>query len=224
MALGILVSLIMTTLPLRPVHAQPLAAPEYQVKAAFIYNFAKFVEWPVEVLADGRPFVIGIVGKDPFGNMIDEAISGKSVRDKKITVKRFSKVEEAVHSHILFISGSEEKHLHEIVKQLSRTPVLTVSDIDRFAGQGGMVQLVMDQNRVRFAVNVAAFERARLKPSSQLLKLARIVPDGGAGNKFPGNEGYSELSIYHPLRTVFRRQIQKLTPWMKEGAPSVTKN
>lgn len=220
----IFILLIAANVTLRPVQAQPLTAPEYQVKAAFIYNFAKFVEWPVEMLGDGRPFVIGIVGKDPFGNLIDEAISGKSVRDKNITVKRFSKLEEAVDAHILFISASEEKRLPEMINHLSRTPVLTVSDIDRFAGQGGMVQLVMDQNRVRFAVNVAAFERARLKPSSQLLKLARIVPDGGADNKFPGDEWYSELSIYHPLRTVFSRQIQKLTPWLKEGARSVSKN
>lgn len=184
-----------------PAQAEPRTLTEYEVKAAFIYNFAKFVEWPEDVMGNGRPFVIGIVGDDPFGDLIDEAVSRKNVRDERMTVKRFSKIEEAVDSRILFVSRSEEENLTEILKHLSQTPVLTVSDIERFAGKGGMVQLVMDQNRVHFAVNVAAFERASLKPSSQLLKLARIVPDDGADKRLPAEEGYSGLSIY-PFRVM----------------------
>lgn len=203
-----------------PVQAAPLALTEYQVKAAFIYNFAKFVEWPEEVMGDGRPFVIGIVGQDPFGNFIDEAITGKRIREKKMTVRRFSRIEEAVDSHILFISGSEEKKMTGLLKGLGRAPILTVSDADRFAGQGGMVQLVMEQNRVRFAVNVSAFERAGLKPSSQLLKLARIVPDGGADKRFPSGEWYSDRSLYDPLKTLYSIQLQKLIRELKAGSPS----
>jgi hypothetical protein len=182
-----------------PVQAEPLSAPEYQVKAAFIYHFAKFIEWPTEAMEKDGPFMVGVVGQDPFGNYLDEVVSGKRIRDRKIVVKRFSKIEEAVHSHILFISGSEGENLDRNLKQLGRSPILTVSDIDRFAGKGGMVQLEMDGNRVHFAVNLAAFDRAGLKPSSQLLKLARIVPDGGMKERLPHDEWLAGGSP-HPLR------------------------
>jgi hypothetical protein len=158
-----------------PPPALPVASTEYQVKAAFLYNFAKFVEWPPEAFPEGRPFIIGILGQDPFGSALDEAVAGKTVREKRIVVRRFSKIEEAADSHILFISESEGENLPRLLKRLGPSPVLTVSDVGRFAEQGGMVQLVMEQSRVRFAINVASVERAGMKPSSQLLKLARIV-------------------------------------------------
>ena len=148
---------------------------EYSVKAAFIYNFAKFVEWPSESFAGDKPFVIGVLGQDPFKRVLDEAVSGKTVREKRIVVKRVSRIEDATDCHILFISDSEKDDLARIIKHLDRLPVLTVSDVGRFADRGGMIQLVMDQNRVRFAINLAATEQTGLKPSSQLLKLARIV-------------------------------------------------
>jgi hypothetical protein len=173
--ISISVLLIWISLVLLPMQAQPVSPSEYQVKAAFLYNFAKFVEWPAEVFQDNKPFVIGIVGHDPFGGLIDEAVSGKTVRDRKITVNRYSKIEDAANSHILFVAGSEGEEVARILKRLGKAPVLTVSDIERFAEEGGMIQLVTDQNRVRFAVNVAAVDRAGLKPSSQLLKLAQIV-------------------------------------------------
>jgi hypothetical protein len=158
------------------VAAQVEAEPqEYSVKAAFIYNFTKFVEWPEDLSAGDSPFVIGILGEDPFGGVLDETVSHKTVREKRIVVKRFSRIEDAKDCRILFISGSEKEDLSQIVKRLGHAPVLTVSDVGQFADQGGMIQLVMDQNRVRFAINVAATEQAGLKPSSQLLKLARIV-------------------------------------------------
>ena len=152
--------------------AEPL---EYAVKAAFIYNFAKFVEWPAESSAKEGPFVIGILGQDPFRGALDEVVSGKTVRDKKITVKRFSRIEDAMSSRILFIGNSEKESIAQIIKRLDGAPVLTVSDLRQFAEQGGMIELVIDQNRVRFIINTAAAEQSGLKPSSQLLKLARIV-------------------------------------------------
>ncbi len=173
---SVFISILLMGVPaLFPAQAAPSSPTEYQVKAAFLYNFAKFVEWPAEALSEGGPFVIGILGEDPFGSLIDEAVAGKTVREKRIIVKRLSKIEEAVDSHILFISDSERENVSRILKQLGHAPVLTVSDLGRFAEQGGMVQLVTEQNRVRFAINVAVVERAGLKPSSQLLKLARII-------------------------------------------------
>jgi hypothetical protein len=198
--------LILADLASHPVQAEPLSAPEYQVKAAFIYNFAKFVAWPADGLGGEGPFIIGVVGQDPFGSDLDEVVSGKRIRNRQVVVKRFSRIEEAIHSQILFISGSEGERLGRTLKQLGRSPILTVSDIARFAGRGGMVQLEMDQGRVHFAVNMAAFERAGLKPSSQLLKLARIVPDGGIHKRRPSDGRFGALS-YHPLRT-----FQRLLP------------
>jgi hypothetical protein len=169
----ILLILVSTLLLSAPAHS--VSPTEYQVKAAFLYNFAKFVEWPAEAFQGNKPFVIGIVGHDPFGNLIDEAVFGKTVRDKKIIISRFSKIEDAVDSHILFVGNSEGENVARILKRLGKAPVLTVSDLDGFADEGGMVQLVTEQNRVRFVVNIAAVDQAGLKPSSQLLKLARII-------------------------------------------------
>lgn len=172
---SVFVLLIWAGALLFPRPAEPISLTEYQVKAAYLYNFAKFVEWPPEALPEGQPFVIGILGQDPFGSILDEAVAGKTVRDRRIVVKRYAKVDEAAEANILFISDSEGENVFRILKRLGQAPILTVSDLGRFADEGGMVQLVMDQNRVRFAINVAAVERAGLKPSSQLLKLARIV-------------------------------------------------
>lgn len=196
--ISVAILLVWSSLAFLPLEAQPQTAPEYQVKAAFLYNFAKFVEWPADALSNDPSFVIGIVGQDPFGNFIDEAVAGKTVQDKPIVVKRFSKIEDTVGAHILFISNSEAGHVSRMVKQLGRIPVLTVSDIDRFAERGGMVQLETEQNRVRFAINVAAVERAGLKPSSQLLKLARIVPEGGAHRSVPYDIGFFALPVGQP--------------------------
>lgn len=150
-------------------------SPEYSVKAAFIYNFAKFVEWPPESLEGDKPFVIGVLGQDPFNNALDETVLGKTVLEKKITVKHFSRIEDALTCHILYISDSEKNNLTEIIKRLDRLPVLTVSDVGQFAERGGMIQLVKEQNRVRIAINTTATNQVGLKPSSQLLKLAQII-------------------------------------------------
>ena len=102
-----LIVLVFVSTALLSAPAHSVSPTEYQVKAAFIYNFAKFVEWPAEALPENRPFVIGIIGHDPFGGLIYEAVSGKTVRDRKIVVNRFSKIEDAVDSHILFIGDSD---------------------------------------------------------------------------------------------------------------------
>ncbi len=209
--LSVLALLISAGMALLPARAEVPAATEYQVKAAFIYNFAKFVEWPEEALAN-RPFVIGIVGQDPFGSLIDNAVAGKTVRNSKIVIRRFPRVEDAADSHILFVSGSEGNNVDRVLKQLGRAPILTVSDTERFAEQGGMVQLIMDQNRVRFAINVAAVERAGLKPSSQLLKLAKIVPGGGASRGLPPDESFADLSNHFPMEALNRTPVERMIP------------
>lgn len=149
-----------------------------QVQAAFLFNFAKFVTWPNEAFQhSGDTLIIGVLGEDPFGAILEETIRDKTVMGKKLAVKRFASIQEAAHSHILFLSASEESHLSHMMTALEKTNILTVSDLEQFAEHGGMVAFTMEDQKVRFNVNLGAVERSGLKMGSQLLKLARIVND-----------------------------------------------
>lgn len=155
---------------------------EYEVKAAFLYNFAKFVEWP----ADGHRgppdgFVITILGDDPFGTIIDEALQGKTVDSRKVVVRRARRAEDVESSQILFICDSEGDELSRVLKRVEGAAILTVGEMDRFAERGGVIRFRMDKSRVRLEINPSAAERARLRISSELLKLARIVGQGTGG-------------------------------------------
>ncbi len=166
-ALGIASALLIPTC----LHAQRSNPGEYEVKAAYIYDFGKFVAWPAKV-APADDFPICVLGEDPFGATFDATIAGETISGKKVVVNRIAKPQEAVSCRILFISASEESQLKEILAALDKTSVLTVSDISQFTRRGGMIQFVTDANRVRFEVNVTTAERAGLTLSSQLLKVA----------------------------------------------------
>jgi hypothetical protein len=153
------------------VHAQKSNPTEYEVKAAYLYDFGKFVAWPAKVAA-ADDFPICVLGEDPFGATFDAAIAGEVINGKKVVVNRIAKPQGAVSCRIVFISASEESQLKEILATLDKTSVLTVSDISQFTRRGGMIQFVIDANRVRFEVNVTNAERAGLILSSQLLKVA----------------------------------------------------
>jgi hypothetical protein len=156
---------------------QPAAAAgpgEYEVKAAFLYNFARFVEWPDAARGEG-PFVVTVLGRDPFGSVLDETLRGKTIEERRIVVRRASRPEDAAGSRIVFISDSEEERLPVILKSLGSSPVLTVGEMSAFAEKGGVIRFRVEQDRIRLEINVAAAERSRLRISSQLLKLARIV-------------------------------------------------
>jgi len=158
--------------------AESSASTMPQVEAAFLFNFAKFVTWPDEAFQrSGDSLIIGVLGEDPFGAILEETIRDKTIMGKKLTVRRFARIQDAAHSHILFLSTSEESRLSEMIKALDKTNVLTVSDMEQFAEHGGMVAFTVEDQKVRFNVNVGAVERAGLKMGSQLLKLARIVSD-----------------------------------------------
>lgn len=166
------------------VHAQDEGIGEYHVKAAFLYNFAKFVEWPPETMPSGSaPLVLGVVGEDPFGQVLEETIKGKTVNGQELVIRRFTRIQGASGCHILFISSSERKRLAEIIDGLRGSSVLTVSDMERFAQRGGIISFTMENNKVRFEVNLDSAERAGLKISSKLLTLAKIVRDGSRGGK-----------------------------------------
>ena len=156
--------------------APPPAPTEYQVKAAFLYNFAKFVNWPPDAFKDsGDTFVIGILGTDPFGDAIEAGLKGKTIQGKSLTYKRLSGPEEAAGCHVVFVSESERKGLHEILSTLQKQPILTVSDMKGFAEKGGMIGFVLEQKKVGFHINQAVAEKSGLKISSQLLKLAKNI-------------------------------------------------
>ncbi|MFQ5605162.1 MAG: YfiR family protein [bacterium] len=168
-------------------HAQNLRrarVTEYQIKAAFLYNFAKFVDWPKEVVEDTtQPLIIGILGRDPFGSDLDEMIAGKTVKGKKIVIKRFDKIEDWEFCHLLFISSSERRRMKKNLAILREFNVLTVGETPDFAVNGGVIRLFNQNNKVRFAINIEAAERSHLKISSRLLNLARIVENSNHKGK-----------------------------------------
>ncbi len=154
-----------------------LSAPsEYAVKAAFLYNFAKYVQWP-----PGNPatqtgmFVITVLGHDPFGGALDETLQGKEIDQLRVVIRRAHGTEDLGTSQIIFISDSQRAQLPEILKQLEGTPTLTVGEMDHFAERGGVIQFRMEGDRVRLNINPNAAARAHLKISAELLKLARLV-------------------------------------------------
>jgi hypothetical protein len=152
------------------------ATSEYEVKAAFLVNFAKFVEWPASVFGSAAaPVLIGVVGDDPFGRGIDDAVRGKFLDGRSITVERVDWREDLTGFQIVFISGSEQRRLKDILRPLESTSVLTVSDMGDFCRNGGVIAFVSVDQRVRFEVNGAAARRQGLKVSSKLLSLATTV-------------------------------------------------
>lgn len=160
---------------LAPLPADAQATAEYQVKAAFLYNFAKFVEWPESAFANAEaPLTICVIGDDPFGSSLD-ALRDKTVKNRKIAVKRVSGVAQAGLCQVLFISTAEEDRMDEILVSLKGHATLVAGDAERFARRGGMIGFLMERNKVVFEINENAAKKAGLQISSQLLKLARTV-------------------------------------------------
>lgn len=154
-------------------------ALEYQVKAAFLLNFTRFVEWPSDAFtAPGDPVTICVVGDDPFGESLDAVVQGETVNGRRLKVHRTRDVPELRKDcHLVFVPRSTGRQ-SEILSALRGTGRLTVGEGDGFLTDGGVIRFVLDQNRVRFEINLAAAEANRLKLSSKLLRLARrVIPD-----------------------------------------------
>jgi hypothetical protein len=156
--------------------AQSPAAGEYQVKAAFLFNFAKFVEWPPTSFPDASaPLRICVFGRDPFGEELRNITSEKTVNGRKLEVNQVVDLQLARTCHIIFIASSETAQLKRILESLRGTNALTVSDAKGFTEQGGMINFVLENDRVQFEVNRKAAEQAGLKISSKLLSVAKVV-------------------------------------------------
>lgn len=156
-------------------HSQEAQYNEYQVKAAFISNFAKFIDWPQAPPAEGAiPQAFCIIGADPFGPNV-ESLRGKSLPGTELTLTRIASLTEARGCRLLYISASEQGRLGTILQALAGSPVLTIADIEGGARQGVMINFYLEQEMVRFEINAEALRRAGLTARAKLLKLARIV-------------------------------------------------
>jgi hypothetical protein len=195
--LGILIAILGMTLNGTPLaYAQTGDAPdssEYLIKAGFIYNFAKFVEWPSAAFAQpDSPIVIGVLGTDPFGNVLDRLVQDKKIGQRGFVVRRYKwgkdlkDLKDLRDCKILFVSASEKAHADEIIQLVKWLPILTVGETPGFAERGGVIRFTVEDNRVRFEVNVDAAHQADLNISSRLLTLAKIIPQAATAGRNPG--------------------------------------
>jgi hypothetical protein len=159
---------------------QSAVAQEYDLKAAFLFNFAQFVEWPNDAFAEaGAPITIGVLGDDPFGARLDALVAGETMRNRPLVVRRYRSVEQVDACHILFISSSEADQLDQIAKALAHRSILTVGETKDFAAHAGIIGFEVSQRRLRLRINLAAAADARLTISSKLLRQAQIVKSRG---------------------------------------------
>jgi hypothetical protein len=156
--------------------ADPSVAKEYQLKAAFLYNFTKFVEWPSQRFADETsPIVIGVLGRNPFGDELEKIVQGRKINGRTVAVRLLNSAAEARAVHVLFVSAGAEPQLADAMDALRTAGVLTVGESDKFMALGGVITFALETGKVRFEINQDAGENAGLKISAQLLKLATAV-------------------------------------------------
>ena len=183
--------------------AEPPATLEYQVKAVYLYNFAKFIEWPEESgPGTTSPLFLGVLRHEPMAEVLEQVTRGQSVRGRAVRVLRTARVEELKDCHILFIGAAEEKQLVELLRAVGNRSVLTVGEGERFAHVGGVINFTLQDNKVRFEINLDAADRARLKISSKLLRLATVIRDQAPVNSgVPGGQSPTrqDLPPHPPL-------------------------
>lgn len=161
---------------------EPTGLTVNEIKAGFLYNFTKFVEWPPDAFVDaGAPIVLGIVGTNPFGSLLTDAMAGKTINGRAVVEKQFAVGGDFRSCQILFVSSSESRRTEEILEKLRGTQVLTVGEGDRFTQAGGMIAFVIEGNRVRLLINLGASTAAHLRISAKVIAVARTIlrPDEG---------------------------------------------
>ena len=186
-----IVPLLLATMALNAQNTS--GSTEYLIKAGFIYNFANLVQWPSSSFdKPDSPIVIVILGEDHFGTTLDRALDGKKVNARSFVIKRARSISELQRTlgpqkdcQILYVSSSEMPHLSDAIQMLKGVPVLTIGETPGFARNGGIINLILEDNKVRFEVNVAAAKEADLNISSRLLALARIVQSSASDSRRP---------------------------------------
>jgi hypothetical protein len=177
-ALAVLISIAGS----RWISTQASASSEYQVKAAFLFHFAQFVDWPPEAFKDGvSPLTYCTVGEDPFHGALDASLNGKTIGGRPVRVLHYKEAREIQGCQVLFVGMADKKFVSATVASLNGSPVLTVGESSQFAQQGGMIGFLLEDNKVRFEINLDAAERGKLKISARLLALAKTVIGGPKG-------------------------------------------
>jgi YfiR/HmsC-like len=175
---SVFLCLVAGALALAPekVQAQSGVSKEYQIKASFLFHFAQFVQWPAMDSTNANdPFVIGVLGENPFADALDEMVKGETIGDRKVTVQYSRRAEDLKNCRIVFISKSEKTRLSQILKELEGRSILTVGESDGFAQLGGVLNFYLENDAVHFEINPDTAERENLKISSQLFRLGKIV-------------------------------------------------
>ncbi len=163
--------------------AEPVVAKEYQVKAAFLFNFTKFVEWPAEkFLAPDDPIVIGVLGRNPFGTALEETVKGKSVNGRALHIKVVRTVAEIKGVHVLFVAASEDHRMGEVGSALQAGRVLGVGESAAFLACGGVIRFVLEGAKLRFDIDMGSADLAQVTVRAQLQDLARDVKKKPAAN------------------------------------------
>lgn len=162
-----------------PAGAQTSATTEYQVKVAFLYNVVQFTDWPPEAFAsESAPLVVGVLGTDPFGTLLDDLVRDEQVGGRPIAIQRYRTTAEIGACHVLFVSRSESGRFEEVFAALRGRSILTVGDVEGFARRGGMIRLAGERDRIRVRINLESARAAGLTLSSKLLRPAIIVATG----------------------------------------------
>jgi preprotein translocase subunit Sec61beta len=169
--LGAIIAVLTAALPCRA----DAPTREYQVKAAFIYNFTAFVQWPDSAfVSKDSPFVIATVGSDPFNGALEQALAGKSVAGHSIVVQHFSSADSMSPCQLLFVPASEDSSLNDLFAKLNGLPILTVGESDVFSPAGGAIRFFVEDKKMRFEIDPDSINSAGLKVSAKLMQLARI--------------------------------------------------
>jgi hypothetical protein len=156
--------------------ATPAPSREYQIKAVFLYNFVQFVEWPDTAFTNAaEPLKIGVLGEDPFGAALDEAVRGETVRSRGLVVKRAQRLAELADCQLVFFAKEEAWQVSAHLDKVSERPLLTVGDTPDFARRGGVIAFYSEGKKIRFELNVGLARKLGLKISSELLELGKIV-------------------------------------------------
>ena len=165
---------------LLPASMRAQQAGEYELKAAFLFNFLQFAEWPADAFATAEsPIVLGVFGEDPFGRSLDQLVQDAAVNGRRIEVRRYQRAEEIEVCHLLFVNLRNMTRLKAVLAALQGRSILTVGDADGFLEQGGIIQFVMQDERIRLRINLDAATSAHVTLSSKLLRPAQIVTTAG---------------------------------------------
>ena len=158
-----------------PAQVRPASLPEEQVKAAYLYNFAKFVDWPGKTWSGSAVLLIGVAGDNALAEVLEQAVRDKKVGDRLLLVRQTDDPRELAGCNIAFLGWADLPRVKRALEVLQGIPVLTVGPAEAFTRAGGMIGLVKEENKIRFDINQGAAERSGLKISAKLLVLARTV-------------------------------------------------